>query len=225
MPFSFNLSASQKEELTTLIRPGPQRLNEAASNIEQRKPTVKQSEFRKAMIEAFGSSQVADAAIRALPGLAIAIRSVDITENRFFEMIGGSFQGEADEVLRLWHECRPIIQRIVSSLFIIIYSKSRDLAFDFEHMYARSRILTDVRPVFDDSKNEISAFNVIQTLRLDYFSYNGAQTNIFIALDMKDIVQLRTACEDAIKKANVVKNLIENNTQYEAVLPGEESDQ
>lgn len=222
---STNLAESQKEDLIALCRLGAQRLNEAASKIEQRKITLKRSEFRKTILEAFGASQAAEAAIRALPGLAIAIRGVNISTNRLFEMIGSSIQGLSEQDLRLWHECRPIIQRMVSSPFIVIYSKSRDLAFDFERLYARSRILTDIRPVFDDHRNEISGFNIVQTLRMDYFSSDGDQINISIALDMKDIDQLKVACEDALKKANVVRNLIEKNTQYEAALPGEDSDQ
>jgi hypothetical protein len=220
---STNLSKSQKNDLLAMCRLGTSRLNAVVSGLEQRKPTVKRSEFRRAILETFDDPQAAEAAARALPGLATAIRTFNISAPTLFETIGASFQGFSEQDMLLWHECQPVIQRIVSLDFVTLYAKARDLAFDFERLYARSRILTDIRPVFDDARNTIVGADITQTLRLDYFGSESVINSISVAVDVADIEQLKKACEEALRKAEAARTLIEKNTELSAVLPGEAS--
>lgn len=222
---SANLSKSQVADLLAICRSGAVRLNQLANALEQQRPTVKRSEFRRAISDSLNDAQAAIAAARALPGLATAIRKFDIRASRLFEMFQNSFEGMTNSDRTAWHECWPIIERIVSTDFVTLYAKARDLAFDFERLYARARILTDIRPVFDDGRNVIVGTDITQTLRIDYFSSESNANSISIAMDVADIEQLRRACEDALKKTTVARDLIEKNTPLEAALPGEEPNQ
>jgi hypothetical protein len=221
---STNPSKSQKNDLLAICRLGAVRLNAVAGSLEQRKATVKRSEFRRIISETFDDTHAAEAARRALPGLATAIRKFNISAISLFEMIESSLNGFSEQEMLSWHECQPIIQRIVSSGFVTLYAKARDLAFDFERLYARSRILTDIRPVFDDPRDTIVGANITQTLRLDYFTADSVTNSISVALDVSDIEQLRKACEEALRKAEAARALVERNPELNAVLPGE-SDQ
>jgi len=161
--------------------------------------------------------------MRALSGLATAIRKFNIPASNLFEMVQSSLGELSEQDMLLWHECKPIIQRIVSSEFVTLYAKARDLAFDFERLFARSRILTDIRPVFDDERNIIVGADITQTLRLDFFSPERTTTNsMSFALDLADIEQLRKACEEALRKAKAARNLIDEKTGLNAVLAGED---
>jgi hypothetical protein len=104
---------------------------------------------------------------------------------------------------------------------VVLPAKARELAFDFERIYTRARILTDIRPVFDDARNEIMGANVTQTLRLDYTSRNDSSTSLSLALDMSDIEELRKCCKDALRKATISREKIEASWGIEAALPGE----
>jgi len=212
---STNLSKSQKNDLVVMCQLGAARLNAIASNLEQRKPTVRRSEFRRIISEAFGDAQASEAARRALPGLATAIRKFNISATNLFEMIGSSFQ---DQEILSWHECWPIIKRIVSSEFVTLYAKARDLAFDFERLYARARILTDIRRVFDDAGDIIVGADITQTLRLDYFTAESVTNSMSVAMDVADIEQLKKACEGALPKAEAARNLIEKKHATECCI-------
>jgi hypothetical protein len=63
-----------ENDLLAICRLGAVRLNAVAGSLEQRKATVKQSEFRRIISETFDDTHAAAAARRALPGLATAIR-------------------------------------------------------------------------------------------------------------------------------------------------------
>ena len=218
---STNLSKSQRGDLMTLCQVGAAKLNQVASVLEQHRPTIKRSEFRKLISEAFDDPQVSAAASRALPGLATALRKFNISAARLFEMIGSSFHDMQETEKKSWHECRPIIQQMTSSECVMVYAKARDLAFDFERLYAQARILTDIRPVFDDSRNEIIGADITETLRLDYFLPESTSNSVSIAMDVADIEQLQKVCEDALRKAEAARKLMEDKAALPAVLPGE----
>jgi hypothetical protein len=221
---SANLSKSQKDDLIAICRPGAAKLNQIAQSLERQKPVVKRAEFRQVLAEAFGEPQASAAAVRAFPGLATAIRKFNIPEDKLFEMLTSSIQNLDEEARKQWHECGPIVRRIASSEFVLIYAKARDLAFDFDRMYARARILTDIRPVFNDLRNTIVGADLIQTLRLDYFSSEGMTRTISVAIDITDVAQLKKACEDALSKSDEVRKLVEESAKLPVELPGELSE-
>jgi len=197
-------------------------LNRVADAMERTKPTIKRTELRRVISEVIGDQRASEATALALPGLATAIRRYSVSPSDLLESVQSGLlaQNLDDTTLRSWHECRPVIERMLASPIVSLYAKARDLAFDFERLYARARILTDIRPVYDDDKNIIIGADITQTLRLDYFTSEADTNTITIALDTLDLKQLKTFCEDALKKANVARRLIESSG-LEVVLPGE----
>jgi hypothetical protein len=220
---SVRLSRAQIDDLIAMCQVGAAGLNRVAKALGDAQPTIKRSQLKQLISGSTSDANAADASARALPGLATAIRKFGISPPELLEGVqSGLGSNVGDETLRLWHECRPIIERMLTTRVISLYAKARDLAFDFERLYARARILTDVRPVYDDERNIIVGADVTQTLRMDYFSAEDTVTkSITIALDIPDIEQLKKCCEDAIRKAEVARSLIESSGM-EVVLPGEQ---
>ncbi len=129
--------------------------------------------------------------------------------------------GWNDDRLRLWHECNPVVGRLIQSAPVVLSTKARDLSEDFERVLSNTRILTDMRPVYDDA-DKIVGVDITQTLRIDYVSPsdNNPKTISFV-LDHKDIDKLRVDCERAIKKADSAKTVLKLQFNDEIIMRGE----
>lgn len=222
---SVRLSKPQTDDLAAICGLGVNRLNQLADAIERMNPSIKRQELRRVIAEAINDNVSANAAWRALPALAIAFRRYNVTASDLLASVRESLvsQGWDEKQLLLWHESQPVIEKMLMSPAVVLPAKARELAFDFERIYTRARILTDIRPVFDDARDEIVGADITQTLRLDYTSRNDSFSSLSLALEMADIEQLRKCCEDALRKANASREMIENKCGIEASLPGDRS--
>ena len=90
-------------------------------------------------------------------------------------------------------------------------SKLLGVVSDHDHVYCKSRILTDIRSVFASSAAEPpAALAIVHTLRLTYHSSrnSGETEGFFIALDVKDLEELRQQIDRAIEKEKTLKSLL-----------------
>jgi hypothetical protein len=184
--------------------------------------TIRRSELRRIIVEVAGE-EPAVRVRRVLTGLSFAIRTRDLAPGDLFEAIGSALSSEGlkEEDLLLWHECRPILETLVSLPAVVLTTKARDLAEDFERAMTNARILTDIRPVYDDSDNVVGA-EVIQTLRIEYDSRTDGNTGTTsFALDLEDIKKLQNACVRAITKAESATKLLRPQLGDEVIIPGE----
>jgi hypothetical protein len=220
---SVRLSKAQIEDLAAICGLGVGRLNQMAEALYRAKPSVGRQGLRRVIAEAAGDERAAAAAMRALPALAIAARRFYVTPSDLLSSIRENLENQGWQDLRKWHECQPVIEKILGLPAVILPAKARELAVDFERFYTRARILTDIRPVFSDAKTEILGADISQTLRLDYTSRSDSAATLSLALDTADIEELKKCCEEALQKASVVRQDIENKWGLEVALPGEHS--
>jgi hypothetical protein len=92
---------------------------------------------------------------------------------------------------------------------INLISKIRSVYSEHEKIFVDSRILTDVRPVFDEDITLIPAALIVHTLKLDYIQDDEKKT-FFVALDDEDIENLRQDLTRAEKKAKLIRNEIKS---------------
>lgn len=97
-----------------------------------------------------------------------------------------------------------ILETMAKSPVIALTARSIDLAYDCDNILQRSRVLTDVRPIFSDSANEIDGAIVAHTLRLRYDSA-GQDHELSLAVDASDLRQLILHCERALLKDQTAK--------------------
>lgn len=97
-----------------------------------------------------------------------------------------------------------ILERIAKSPVIALTARSIDLAYDCDNILQRSRVLTDVRPIFSDDANDIDGAIVAHTLRLRYDSA-GQDHELSLAMDVSDLRQLILQCERALLKDQTAK--------------------
>lgn len=87
--------------------------------------------------------------------------------------------------------------------------KATGILLQNERSLIASRILTDVRPVFDIDSDDIGGGLVIHTLKLEYISENDEEPQqFFVSLDSDDIEDLIRHLERAKQKATKLKKLL-----------------
>jgi hypothetical protein len=90
-----------------------------------------------------------------------------------------------------------------------ITSKALDVLTDADRIFYSAKILTDIRPVFDDEGKEIEAAVIIHNLRI-HFGQDDDHRDFFVALDTNDIKELRAVLDRANKKAESLQKLLSN---------------
>jgi hypothetical protein len=219
----FRLSASQRHEIAVVCGIGAARLGEIASKIAFQDLTIRRSKIEGVLHEEVGQENGA-ALANLLFGIAGTFRRTPTSAREFLDRISGAIEAASEDEprLKIWDECRPAIEQLLTTQSISLAAKALDISYDFERVCIAGRILTSIRPVFNDLRGEILGSTIVQTLRLEYISPDGHQSSISIAVDADDIKQLMTECERALNKAKVAKDEIENKFDFEAIIPGEE---
>lgn len=127
------------------------------------------------------------------------------------------------EELKKWATVEIQLKRLLTSDKISIVSKTLDLTYDFANLYRNGRILTDIRPIFDDHSNDIRGSVISFTFRLQYDSGDGDH-GLSIAMDKKDVEQLLHQCTRALEKAKSSHELMSGIKAIPSVIAGEEHD-
>lgn len=102
----------------------------------------------------------------------------------------------------------------LASLFEVgrlgVAAKAMDLLSDRNQLYAESRILTDLRPIFTGSATTAPrGAAIMHTLRIDTYVPEGRREHFF-SLDMEDIRDLRRHIERAIQKEDELRRLLQD---------------
>ncbi len=103
------------------------------------------------------------------------------------------------------------LENIAFSLDIL--DKASDLLIEYERIFSDSRIVTDIRPVFDSkTEKRVEAVILIHTLRIQYKDAEGTK-EFYVALDSEDLDNLheqiiiaidnRDALGTVLKKAEI----------------------
>ena len=216
------LTDSQAGDLDRVCTLGTASLNRIADTLDRSGLAIKRSALRATIAAVTDDQEAAAAILRVLIGLATVVRrsaasAVDLLDGVRQGLVNANW---TEPQLKSWHECRPIIKKMLSNASILLSAKALDLSYDFTTIYTASRILTDVRPVFDDERNTIVGAIVTQTLRIEYASDDGDKS-VAIALDSRDIEQLKKACEEALRKGVCARELIEDKLHVDTIIPGE----
>lgn len=105
-------------------------------------------------------------------------------------------------------------------------AKALDLLAAQDHMLTEVRVITDVRPVFeDDPEQPPSGALLIHTLKLDYFS--GAESySFYVTMDDEDLEALIQQAQRAQKKANGMRSLLSSAglRSFQAVVLAQSKD-
>ena len=89
-------------------------------------------------------------------------------------------------------------------------SKAMDVMTDQDHIFCGIKIISDVRPVFQDSPDSISAAMVIHNMRIGYHQ-DGKHQEFSVAMNPEDIRKTLEVLERAEKKSSTLKSFIQKS--------------
>jgi len=124
-------------------------------------------------------------------------------------------RGWDEDQLKAYNELLPTIERALEQLSpdsgLMVSAKTTSLAYERQNVLHKSRILTDLRPVFNESASEIKDMILTHSLVLYYSDGAKQPQELHLTLDWQDIAQLREACDRADLKSERILELMKNN--------------
>jgi hypothetical protein len=220
----FRLTPGHKDDLAVVCEVGNTMLDAIADRLDADRFTIRRSTIERTIRQIAGSEK-GEVLSRILFGIAGTFRRSQSTPEEAIKGLTRAL-GEsvtADKRFENWDKVLPAIQRLLSTRSLALAAKALDISYDFERVYLAGRLLTSIRPVFDDEREEVVGSSVVQTLRLEYVAPDGRRSNLSVALDLEDIRRLKDECERAVKKAEVARQRIQKDCNMDAIIPGEES--
>jgi len=91
-----------------------------------------------------------------------------------------------------------------------ITMKAMGVVVDQDHVFYHARILTDIRPVFNDNGDSVDAAVIVHSLRIHY-GENADHKDFYVALDTSDIQSLRQVLDRADAKAKCLQGLMKTS--------------
>ena len=186
-------------------------------------PVIAVSELREIIRRTLKDKDQSTPLSRQLIGLAIYARVYGETAGGTIASLLEGLKNtdlSKDEVEQL-NELGPTLESLLDHISVKASAKALQLGWDHKHVHSKARIVTDIRPVFDDGKDEILGAVIFHILRLEY--HDGDQEdNISVAMDKDDVQALRDACDEALKKAESARGLVMEKCKLHAFVFGEE---
>ncbi|QDV24772.1 hypothetical protein [Aureliella helgolandensis] len=153
-----------------------------------------------------------------LLSLSVSIRASDSKSVDVTQAIQNAIENAADR--EKWDSIALCIQTLIDSAPIRLVTKAMELSYDHANLLRRGRILTDLRPIFDEEGSAVEAGVVTHTLRIAYVSDDGRH-ELSMALDLQDILKFKEQCERAIRKASTVRDMFTLSTKKPCLISGE----
>lgn len=119
-----------------------------------------------------------------------------------------------------WDSIAVSMQGLIDSTPIRLVTKAMELSYDYANLLRKARIITDLRPLFDDEGEKVEGGVVTHTLRVAYSSDDGGH-EVSLALDLQDVKKLREQCDRAIVKANSIRDEFVQSTKKPCLISGE----
>jgi hypothetical protein len=156
------------------------------------------------------SGDAAREILSQLAGLHGTRETLDAAPEEIFDAITRSLEQEApqewrDKYLQGWKEARAhVVDALAPGHPLAVVNKTTRLTFAHQNILRGARLITDVRPVFDEKGDQIVQSVVTHSLALDY-SVGSELRSLHVTLDAADLKKLCVSCERAEHKARTLK--------------------
>jgi hypothetical protein len=150
--------------------------------------------------------------VRAITSLLSVVAKRNLQPKEFIDEIVDTYYTQTKELRQDNESVKKQLAELISiSQNYQLTIKARNLAFEREKIIESFRIITDVRPVFDNSEvKEIRGSIIIHNLKIDY-TEDGFTHSAMFALDENDLKEfnrliLRTQQKESLLKLSLDKS-------------------
>lgn len=191
-------------------------------------PPLRPVAIRKVLSEVIKDAEAESAFMRQLTSGCSLLRQRNITAEELIEGINfgiiKAVEGRwTDSELNKWKEKKDLICELFSLESIGSIVKALEISYEYPNILQTSKILTDIRPVFDDAGTSFHGAIVSHSLQV-YFDNSSGNQNISLSLDHDDVVQLKNSCDRALLKAETAKRIMIDQLHIPSYICGEEDD-
>lgn len=184
--------------------------------LEQAKPAANPYMFWKQVAKNAPAIPVATvrAIVTELFSMNSAIEKTDISATDFAKYASDAAFADQSE-FPISEAEREILRDRLTKLFKLedslgLTAKALDLSTDAQHLFYTAKILTDVRPVFNEEGTAIEAAVIIHNLALHYGDSQDHK-DFYITLDSNDVEMLRDVLDRADEKAAALQSLLKRS--------------
>ena len=109
---------------------------------------------------------------------------------------------------------RGRLEQLLSINNLLVSQNASSLLLEYERVFSVSRVVTDIRPVFEGLKTETVAGGlVVHTLRITYYKPDGETEEFYVAMDDEDLSQLGSMVERAKSKSAQLRTVLNDRAK------------
>ena len=218
MPVAFDIPLQAYQELADLVALSG-RLKEIQKSLPN-EPSDQQPKIDAVAQELGIDPQKLRAALRGLGSLASLVRGSKLSPPDLFERITESIEIGAptdwkDKNFDSWKSAKDLIveavSRNTSNEYLNAQRKTRELTYLYDNIFKSCRLLTEIRPVFNEPGDKVVNNVLVTSLVVKYAEADKTPKQVTFALDLEDLIDLRSHCERAIRKIAVVEQMFKES--------------
>jgi hypothetical protein len=183
--------------------------------LEQAKPAAAPHLFWKhvAMYAPAIKTSTIKTIVNELFSMHLALEDIPVSTEQFAKSLSEDVFSE--QKLPINEADRDILRDRLTRLFELkaslrLTAKASDVSTDAQHVFYTAKILTDARPVFNESGTEIEAAVIIHNLLIHYGDASDHK-NFFVTLDANDVKELRLVLDRADAKAKALQSILKRS--------------
>ena len=214
MPGQFALTKNQVADFSRIQGLERKDLERVLKRLKSTKlPPLSQAALRHLINDALppekrtGSSEVVESLGRVILGLGgLELRGFGDLHGLLDDLDSDLREVWADDQSKFerWNRIRPLLAQILSIDAVRMTIKALDVSYEYANLLQYSRIMTDVRPIFNEGGGQIEGAVVSFTLRMSFLNA-GQPKSLSIEVDAADLKILVEQCQRALRKAETAK--------------------
>lgn len=148
--------------------------------------------------------------LRSLFSLFFALKDSGLPNQEFSDQLVKTFKATKKPSLYPTEQFeRQVTRLLTENRSIQTTVKAIGLLMETEHRFVGSRIITDVRPVFDTDENSVLTMMLVHSLRIRYYEDRTAK-EIFFGFTLDDLKELKDHIERAEKKEASIREKLQS---------------
>jgi hypothetical protein len=228
MATQLKLQEIQKEDFQVIRDLGPEKLRKVVDGVRRIQPVpMRPEKLFLTVAESLGENEhAAESVVRQAFMLHGWIRQRGVEVGELQASIREALKADfhwSDKDVEKWNSIEPAFGELLSSPILRLVARAIDLSYEYTNLWREARILTDIRPIFNEEATAVDGAIVAHTFRL-YFDCVDGGHELNIAMDESDIQRLAEQCERALRKAGTARDLMVEKAKVPTIISGEGDD-
>nr|NQU94468.1 hypothetical protein [Bacteroidota bacterium] len=186
------------ESLIELLNMSGEEFDTLVSEIEKIPNNISFGDVEESLMEVTNSHKV-------ILGLYFTFCKVDIPEKKFAKKLLDYYTKQLDEGIKKSDLESKVLKLFKKDNPVRLAIKSRIIASQIDKSFIDSRIITDIRPVFSSSEENILIGKVITNNLKISFRKDNAIKDVYFSLDEEDLESLKKTINRALLKTKLLK--------------------